>query len=75
MLRRGDTDLASAGLRVLRFDNVQVLKEIEGVMDVLLRSVAESLEENPPNPPFAEGRTDRPSFCKGNYIQLPPTML
>ncbi len=46
---RGETpDLASEGLRVLRFDNVQVLKQIEGVMEVALHAVAESLEENPP---------------------------
>ena len=45
---RRDIRLASEGLRVLRFDNVQVLKEIEGVMEVLLRAMAESLEENPP---------------------------
>ena len=38
----------SEGLWVLRFDNVQVLKEIEGVMEVILRAVAESLDENPP---------------------------
>jgi very-short-patch-repair endonuclease len=43
-----DAYLASEGLRVLRFDNLQVLKEIEGVMDVILRVVSESLEENPP---------------------------
>ena len=45
---RRDTDLASEGLWVLRFDSVQVLKEIEGVMEVILRAVAESLEGNPP---------------------------
>ena len=43
-----DAFLASQGLRVLRFDDLQVLKEIEGVMEVILRAVAESLEENPP---------------------------
>ena len=52
---RRDTDLASEGLRVLRSDNIQVLKEIEGVMEVLLRVVAESLVVNPPLPPFAKG--------------------
>ncbi len=45
---RRDADLGSEGLRVLRFDNLQVLKEIEGVMATILRAVAESLEENPP---------------------------
>ena len=52
---RRDAYFGSEGLRVLRFDNLQVLKEIEGVMEVILRAVAESLEENPPNPPFEKG--------------------
>ena len=43
-----DAFLASEGLRVLRFDDLQVLKEIEGVMEVILRAVSESLEGNPP---------------------------
>ena len=43
-----DAFLASQGLRVLRFDDLQVLKEIEGVMEVILRAVSESLEPNPP---------------------------
>jgi very-short-patch-repair endonuclease len=47
-----DAYLASEGLRVLRFDNLQVLKEIEGVMEMILRAVSESLEGNPPSPPF-----------------------
>ena len=42
-----DAYLASEGLRVLRFDNLQVLKEIEGVIEVILRVVSESLEGNP----------------------------
>ncbi len=45
---RRDANLASEGLWVLRFDNVQVLKEIEGVTEVILRAVTESLEGNPP---------------------------
>ena len=43
-----DAYLASEGLRVLRFDNLQVLKETEGVMEMILRAVSESLEGNPP---------------------------
>ncbi len=38
-----DAFLASQGLRVLRFDDLQVLKEIEGVMEVI----------NPPYPPLS----------------------
>ena len=52
---RRDAHLASEGLQVLRFDNLQVLKEIEGVMEVILRAVAESLDGNPPLPPFSKG--------------------
>ncbi len=43
-----DAFLASKGLRVLRFDDLQVLKEIEGVMEVILSAISESLEGNPP---------------------------
>ena len=45
---RRDAFLRAQGLRVLRFDNLQVLKEIEGVMEVILRAVSQSQEENPP---------------------------
>ena len=40
--------LASHGLRVLRFDDLQVLKEIEGVMEVIVRAISGSLKGNPP---------------------------
>ena len=43
-----DAFLASEGLRVLRFDNLQVLREIEGVMEVIPLAVADALEANPP---------------------------
>ncbi len=43
-----DAYLASEGLRVLRFDNLQVLNETEGVMEMILRADSESLEGNPP---------------------------
>ncbi len=43
-----DAYLASEGFRVLRFDNLQVLMEIEGVMEMILRAVSESPEGNPP---------------------------
>ena len=43
-----DAYLASEGFRVLHFDNLQVLKEIEGVMEMILRAVSESPEGNPP---------------------------
>jgi very-short-patch-repair endonuclease len=40
--------LASQDLLVLRFDDLQVLKEIEGVMEVIVRANSGSLEGNPP---------------------------
>jgi very-short-patch-repair endonuclease len=45
---RKNAFLASQGLRVLRFDDLQVLKEIEGVMEVIVRAISGSLEGNPP---------------------------
>ena len=45
---RRDAFLASQGLRVLRFDDLQVLKETEGVMEVIARAISESLDGNPP---------------------------
>ena len=45
---RRDPHLGSEGLPVLRFGNLQVLKEIEGVMGPIRRAVAESLGGNPP---------------------------
>ena len=43
-----DAFLGSQGLRVLRFDDLQVLKEIEGVMEVIVQAISGSLEGNPP---------------------------
>ena len=45
---QGDAFLGSQGLRVLRFDDLQVLKEIEGVMEV----------KSPLTPLSAKGGTD-----------------
>ena len=39
---------ASQGLRVLRFDDLRVLKEIEGVMEVIAWAISGSLDGNPP---------------------------
>ncbi len=43
-----DAFLASQGLRVLRFDSRQVLKEIEGVMEVILDSLVKTRFEEVP---------------------------
>ena len=45
---RRDAFLASQGLRVLRFDDLQVLKEIEGVVEVIVQAISGSMERNPP---------------------------
>ncbi len=45
---RRDAFLATQGLRVLRSFDLQVLKEIEGVMEVIAGVISESLAGNPP---------------------------
>ncbi len=45
---RRDDSLVSEGLRVLRFDDRQVLTEIDGVMEIILRAVSEAVDGNPP---------------------------
>ena len=44
--------LQKLGLRVIRFDNRQVLLELEAVMSVIFAEVAKAI---PPSPPFAKG--------------------
>jgi len=46
-----DEYLRAQGLRVLRFSNAQVIREIEAVMEAIYRTV----EPNPPSPPFSKG--------------------
>src|SRR3989304_980259 len=46
--------LRARGLHVIRFSNVQVLREIGAVMEAIYRTVA----ENPPFPPFSKGGTE-----------------
>ena len=49
-----DVQLAELGLRVLRFDNRQVLKEMNAVMAVIWREV-EAAVKIPPSPLFQRG--------------------
>lgn len=49
--------LQKLGLRVIRFDNRQVLLELEDVMSVIFAEVAKAI---PPSPPFAKGG-DKPA--------------
>ena len=54
--RRRDEHLASLGLKVLRFDSREVLKENDAVMDVIYRTMAAQRNaEIPPSPPFSKG--------------------
>ena len=54
--RRRDEYLASLGLKVLRFDSREVLKESDAVIDVIYRTIVAQLRaEIPPNPPFSKG--------------------
>ena len=56
-----DSYLQGLGLQVLRFDNLQMLRELEAVLDEIARVVGERVNPNQnqkPNPP-------QPPFCKG----------
>ena len=50
-----DAYLAGLDLRVLRFSNSQVLKELEAVVEVIFNTILEGDGGNPPNPPFRKG--------------------
>ena len=55
-----DTWLRSQGLRVVRFDDRQVLTETQAVMEVIFKVVeAACVGENPPPPPFKRGEVPR----------------
>ena len=43
-----DHALAELGLRVLRFDNLQILKEIDGVVDFIYQILKDSLNSESP---------------------------
>ena len=46
-----DAFLKSQGLEVLRFNNLQILQELDSVMEVIYQTVEERLQVlNPPNP-------------------------
>lgn len=50
-----DESLQSIGLRVLRFSNLDVMRELENVLQVVLTAVREIAPGNPPQPPFKKG--------------------
>ena len=50
-----DGYLVAQGLRVLRFNNLQVFQELDGVVEVIYQEVVSRLNANPPNPPLRKG--------------------
>ena len=64
-----DAYLATQGLQLLRFDNLQVLREIEGVMEVIGWAVLESLEEIPLTPFCERGGSE--NLCEGGDWRNP----
>ena len=61
--RRRDEYLASLGLKVLRFDSREVLKESDAVIEVIYRTIVAQLRaEIPPNPPFSKGGINGETF-------------
>jgi very-short-patch-repair endonuclease len=51
-----DRDLASLGLKVLRFNSREVMKERDAVLEIIRRSVVERINaEIPPAPLFQRG--------------------
>lgn len=58
--------LQKLGLRVIRFDNRQVLLELEAVMSVIFAEVAKAI---PPSPPFAKGGDKRFEAALGARVQ------
>jgi very-short-patch-repair endonuclease len=57
-----DEYMKSAGLRILRFTNTEVLGDIEGVLERVLEKIPLNPETKIPlNPPFSKWET-----CKGN---------
>ena len=65
-----DAALAEIGLSVLRFDNLQVLRETEAVLQVIDEVVQSRIQEEaliPPAPPFAKGGALHP-----DTITIPP---
>jgi len=65
---RRDAWLSAQGLKVMRFDDRQVLAETQAVLEVIFQAVSEStVGKIPPNPPFAKGGT-----LESTQSPLPP---
>ena len=59
---RRDAYMHASGYRVLRFWNNDVMRNIDGVLDVIAKAVSEPLPPTPdPSPPLRGGRGNRPA--------------
>jgi len=56
--RQRDEYLRQQGLCVMRFDNLQVMKETESVLNIIYE-----FAKSPPSPPFAKGGIVMPCFA------------
>ncbi len=50
-----DNYLSSLGIRVLRFNSREVLKDTDAVIEIIFRTIEERLEKKSPQPPFIKG--------------------
>ena len=53
--RHRDEYLTHHGLLVLRFNDLELVKETDGVMEVIFQRMAERLSKNPPRRPLKRG--------------------
>ncbi len=76
-----DNYLQGLGLHVLRFDNLQVLRELDAVLGEIARVVGERVnpnqnqnqKPNPPQPPFSKGgRKEAHHSAKNESEKVPP---
>lgn len=66
-----DQYLADAGLKVLRFDNCQVLRETEAVVEQILGRILDVLGKSPP-PPFFKGGSNMAVAGRSRFqIEIP----
>jgi very-short-patch-repair endonuclease len=50
-----DKYLSSLGIRVLRFNSREVLKDTDAVIEAVFRTLDERLDKKSPQPPFMKG--------------------
>ncbi len=57
--KKRDESLVGMGLKVLRFDDIQVLRETDAVLEVIYAEVMRRLEQNSNSARFAKGGSER----------------